>query len=56
LYVLAWLDVDENPARALDLFKESQQLRNTSSHYLSPLEQAENQRLKDALARKTPQL
>jgi predicted ATPase/transcriptional regulator with XRE-family HTH domain len=52
LYVLAWLDVDENPARALDLFEESRHLRNTSNHFLSPLEQVEHQRLKDALTYK----
>lgn len=52
LYVLAWLNVDENPVQAFAFFEESQKLRSTSSHFLSPLEQAENQRLKDALAKR----
>lgn len=49
LHVLAWLELPANPARARDLFLESQALRNAQSHFLSPLEQEENGRLRAAL-------
>jgi predicted ATPase/DNA-binding XRE family transcriptional regulator/Tfp pilus assembly protein PilF len=49
LYVLAWLELPADPARARALFSESQTLRNAQNHFLSPLEQTENQRLQAAL-------
>lgn len=45
LHVLAWLALPEDPTRAQELFIESQSLRNTANHFLSPLEKVENQRL-----------